>query len=148
MEIFEWGVQGHENLDSEIKQVTNQEQLYYILSVTFISTEKAKEEEKKGTVSIVRKTPKNASERKSDSCSKNRKNDSFETAKQGDMEINIDLDDDLSDDSDNPDLWSLQVSWFDLVRRGMKRSKLGENNSIETVRSDEKMNNELNEDSL
>ena len=64
------------------------------------------------------------------------------------MEINIDLDDDLSDDSDNPDLWSLQVSWFDLVRRGMKRSKLGENNSIETVRSDEKMNNELNEDSL
>ena len=58
----------------------------------------------------MRKTPKNASERKSDSCSKNRKNDSFETAKQGDMEVNIDLDDDLSDDSDNPDLWSLQVS--------------------------------------
>ena len=52
----------------------------------------------------MRKTPKNASERKSDSCSKNRKNDSFETAKQGDMEVNIDLDDDLSDDSDNPDL--------------------------------------------
>ena len=47
MEIVEWGVQGHENLNSEIIQVTNQEQLYYILSMTFISTEKAKEEEKR-----------------------------------------------------------------------------------------------------
>lgn len=40
------------------------------------------------------------------------------------MKINIDENDDndLSDDSDDSDLWSLQVIWFDLVRKGMNRS--------------------------
>ena len=79
VEIIEWRVQDHENLDSEIQRVTKEEQLYYILSMTFLSTEKA-EEKGKGTVSIVRKTPKNAFGRRSRSRStKKRKNDSFET---------------------------------------------------------------------
>lgn len=52
MDIVDWGVQDHENVDVEIKQVTNQEKLYYILSMTLISTEKPEEEEKIETVKI------------------------------------------------------------------------------------------------
>ena len=79
----------------------------------FLSTDKAGEEEKRGTVSMMRKSPKKSFEIKSHSCSKKRKNDSFETEKQGDMDIIIDEnendDDDLSDDSDDRDLCLLQV---------------------------------------
>ena len=46
VEIIEWRVQDHENLDSEIQRVTKEEQLYYILSMTFLSTEKAEEKGK------------------------------------------------------------------------------------------------------
>lgn len=45
VEIVEWRVQGHDNLDLEIKQETNQDRLYYTLSMTLLSTRKA---EKKG----------------------------------------------------------------------------------------------------
>ena len=51
--------------------------------------------EKHDTVSIVRKTPEKPKKKKTRSRSKKRKNDSFETA-QG----NVELDDDLSEDSD------------------------------------------------
>lgn len=47
MEIVEWEVQGHENLDLEVQQATNQEQLYLILSMTFLSTDKSEEEGKR-----------------------------------------------------------------------------------------------------
>ena len=58
----------------------------------------------------MRKTPKNAFGRRSRSrITKKRKNDSFETTQQPDMDINIDdkNDDDLGDDSDNPHSLSL-----------------------------------------
>ena len=106
VKIIEWGVQGHENLDLEIQRVTKEEQLYYILSMTFLCTEKAEVVEKKGTVNIVRKTPKKAVGRRARSCStKKRKNDSFDTAQQPDPDLDINMDDnndeDLSEDSDN-----------------------------------------------
>ena len=104
VDIVEWGVQGHDNEDIEIRQVTKEEQLYYILSMTFLSTEKAEEEEKQGTVKIVRRTPK---KRVKATTRKKRKNgDSFETANQEvpptenvDIDVDNDNDDDLSDGS-------------------------------------------------
>ena len=107
VEIVEWGVQGHVNYDSEIQRVTKEEQLYCILSMTFLSTKKAEEEEKKGTVKIARKTPKKTVSRRSRSRStKKRKNESFETAQQPNPDLDINMDDnndnDLSEDSDNP----------------------------------------------
>ena len=109
VEIVEWGVQGHVNYDLEIQRVIKEEQLYYILSMTFISTEKAGEEEKRGTVKIVRKTPKKTVGRRSHSrITKKRNNESFETVQQSDPDLDINMDDnnddDLSDDSDDPDL--------------------------------------------
>ena len=50
VDIVEWGVQDHENEDVEIREVTKEEQLYYILSLSFLSTEKAEEEEEQGTI--------------------------------------------------------------------------------------------------
>ena len=103
VEIVEWGVQCHENLDLEIQRVTKEEQLYCILSMTFLSTEKAEEVEKRGTVKTVRKTPKKVVGRRARSRStKKRKNDSFDTAQQPDPDLDINMennnDDDLSDD--------------------------------------------------
>ena len=49
VDIVEWGVQGHDNEDLDIREVSKEEQLYYILSMTFLSTEKG-EEEKKSSV--------------------------------------------------------------------------------------------------
>ena len=104
VDIVEWGVQGHANEDLEIRRITKDEQLYYILSMTFLSTEKAEEVEKKGTVKIVRKSPKKRA--KPTSTRKKRKNDSFETASQGmpgengDMEVDDNSDGDLSDGSE------------------------------------------------
>ena len=105
VDIVEWGVQGHANEDLEIRRITKDEQLYYILSMTFLSTEKAEEVEKKGTVKIVRKSPKKRA--KPTSTRKKRKNDSFETASQEmppsenvDIEVDDDSDGDLSDGSE------------------------------------------------
>ena len=84
--------------------MTKEEQLYYTLSMTFLSTKKTEEEEKRRTVTIVRKTPKKEVGRRSRSRStKKRKNENFETAQQPDIDINMDdkNDEDLSDYSDN-----------------------------------------------
>ena len=78
IDIVKWGVQGHDNEDLEIREITKEEQLYYILSTTFLSTEKAEEEEGQGTVKIVRRTP--TKRVKVTTTRKKRKNDSFETA--------------------------------------------------------------------
>ena len=78
----------------------------------------------------MRKTPEKVVGRRSHSCStKKKKNESFETAQEPDMDINTDdnNDDDLSDDSDDPH--SLLVN----------RSKKGESNIMETVRGDERI---------
>lgn len=106
VEIVEWGLQAHVNEDFEIQRVTKAEQLYYILSMTFLSTEKAEEVEKQGTFKIVRKTPKKATGRRAGSRGrKKRKNDSFETAQGGadpDLDYSMqDNDDDLSEVSES-----------------------------------------------
>ena len=89
--------------------MTKDEQLYYILSMTFLSTEKAEEVEKQGTFKIVRRTSKNATGRRAHSRGhKKRKNDSFETAQGGadpDLDYSMkDNDDDLSEVSESSSL--------------------------------------------
>ena len=103
VDIVEWGVQGHKNKDIKIREVTKEEQLYYILRMTFQSTEKTEEEEKRGTVKIVRRTPKKRVVKENKTKKKRKNGDSFETENQGlpptenvDITVDDDSDDDLS----------------------------------------------------
>ena len=62
--------------------------------MTFLSNKKAKEEEKRDTVSIVRRSPKKKANKIKSIKKKRKKGDSFESVPKN---IDIDDDDDLSD---------------------------------------------------
>ena len=106
VDIVEWGVQGHDNEDLDIREVSKEEQLYYILSMTFLSTEKDEEEKKAGYCEIMRRIPKKTVVKETKTKKKRKNSDSFETVNQGipppknvDIAVDDDNDENLSDGS-------------------------------------------------
>ena len=102
-EMVEQGVEGHTNTDKEIRKRVLGKQVFYILSMTFVSVDKLERDEQKASFCIYESPVKQTRSKKtSDFRKRKKKEDSFESAREGGDEMEEESDDsDLSESDDD-----------------------------------------------